>query len=137
MPDALASVRLGRQDLYRSDGRGANASVAPETAMRAGGGMTEAEELTVQRFAAIVRGAAKRIPRFLAMREHIFTRLDPAHYLEMLQHIEGGPTPGKAALKWTARSLKVVDDDDGLWTLDCLPRSMRTERESLYQRLHP
>ena len=39
--------------------------------------MTEAEELTLQRFAAIMRGAAKDIPRFLAMREHIFTRLDP------------------------------------------------------------
>lgn len=36
MPDALAPVRLERQDLYRSDGRGANASAAPETAMRAG-----------------------------------------------------------------------------------------------------
>ena len=99
--------------------------------------MTEAEELTLQRFAAIMRGAAKDIPRFLAMREHIFTRLDPPHYLEMLAHFDRGAMPGPGALKWTARSLEAIDNNDGLWTFDCIPRFMRTEKQIMYRWLHP
>lgn len=99
--------------------------------------MTEAEELTLHRFAAIMRGAAKDIPRFLAMREHIFTRLDPPHYLEMLAHFDRGAIPGPGALKWTARSLEAIDNNEGLWTFDCIPRFVRTEKQIMYRWLHP
>ena len=55
----------------------------------------------------------------------------------MLAHFDRGAMPGPGALKWTARSLEAIDNDEGLWTFDCLPRFMRTEKQIMYRWLHP
>lgn len=90
--------------------------------------MTEEEELTVQRFAAIERGAAKGIARFEQLSDHLWCEL-PQHQLETMHALARGDLVlHKSACRAVARELAEIKAGKKLTTMDDLPRFLRRAR---------
>ena len=71
--------------------------------------MTEADELTIQRFAAIARGYDKGVPRlawiYLYLIEHVHNR----HIRRMTMLMEGAHVPHEEACRVVAKALDEID----------------------------
>lgn len=92
--------------------------------------MTEADELTIQRFAAICRGMDKGIERFEQMYHHLVAEVQNAHIRTMTGLMEGRHIRHpEAAIKAISKQLAHIEAGKPLSTLADIPRFLRiTER---------
>lgn len=90
--------------------------------------MTEEEELTVQRFAAIERGAAKGIARFERLSDHLWCEVPATHLETMRALARGEQATYKAACRAVARELAAVEAGKPLTAMSDIPRFLRRER---------
>ena len=92
--------------------------------------MPEDDELTIQRFIAIERGAAKGIARFEQLREHLWCELPTPHLDTMRQLAQGEQVPHEGACRAVAKELAEIEAGKTLITFDDLPRFLRRKRET-------
>jgi hypothetical protein len=90
--------------------------------------MTEEEELTVQRFAAIERGAAKGIARFEQLSDHLWCEVSAPHLDTMRRLARGERVPHEGACRAVAKELAAVASGKPLTTMENIPRFLRRER---------
>lgn len=90
--------------------------------------MTEEEELTVQRFAAIERGASKGIARFERLSDHLWGEVPATHLETMRALARGEQVAYEAACRTVSRELAAVEAGKPLTAMSDLPRFLRRER---------
>lgn len=94
----------------------------------AGEDMTEEDELTIQRFAAIERGAAKGIDRFRDIQEHLWCEIATPHLDTMQQLARGERVPHENACRAVAKELTEIEAGKKPLTLSEIPRFLRRAR---------
>lgn len=77
--------------------------------MRIGERMTEAEELTLQRFAALARGYDRGVPRLTWMYLYLLENVHNRHIRAMTRHMEGRGTADQEACRVVAKALGEID----------------------------
>ena len=90
--------------------------------------MTEDDRLTILRFAAIERGAAKGIPRFKRLQDHLWIELPLPVLLTMRALAHGEDLPHEEACRAVAAELAKIEAGAPLMTYDDPPRFLRRTR---------
>lgn len=92
--------------------------------------MTEDDRLTILRFAAIERGAAKGIPRFKRLQDHLWIELPLPVLLTMraLALALGEDLPHEEACRAVAGELAKIEAGARLMTYDDPPKFIRRQR---------
>lgn len=90
--------------------------------------MTEIEEITIQRFAALARGFKKGIPH-LEERYFRLLELTPRqHTRTMRQLVQGERVPHEEACAWIADALHRIEA--GTAVIDSVPEALRNRRDA-------